>query len=551
MKDKINIILEQKEFLIDNNLTVLDLINNYNESNLDVISVKINNEIFSLNTIIKENDDVNFLYQNDLDGNKIYKNGLKFILIAAIKELYKHQIEIFFEHSIDKGICFTLKTTGFLPNDILLKIKEKMLEIINYNYPFKKVSVYKKDAIEFFEKLDYYEKAKNIQNISNEFVTLYNLKDYYNYFYTDMPYSTKCLKYFNIMHIEDNKFVLLFPLIENGGKVPNYTHYPLNMLAFKDYKEWIHSLNIFNVCDVNALVSQGMIEEFIRTNELYLQKNILKAAEKIVSLQNKRIILVAGPSSSGKTTTSKKLSVALKTFGKNILNISLDDYYVDQINMPIEAIKNRDFESIDLLDLELLNKQIDSLLKYESVILPKYDFITGKKTFNNQPVKINEDYIIIIEGLHALNDLLLTNVSSDILYKLYISPFEPLSIDRHNHLSTLDLRLIRRIVRDSKFRGVTAEETIKSWQKVREGEERYIFPYMKNVDSVLNTSLIYEMGILKVYAEPLLYSVPVTSKAYKEAKRLIDFLKIFYPIPSEWVEKNSLLREFIGGSIFK
>ena len=323
------------------------------------------------------------------------------------------------------------------------------------------------------------------------------------------------------------------------------------MLAFKDYKEWIHSLNIFNVCDVNALVSQGMIEEFIRTNELYLQKNILKAAEKIVSLQNKRIILVAGPSSSGKTTTSKKLSVALKTFGKNILNISLDDYYVDQINMPIEAIKNRDFESIDLLDLELLNKQIDSLLKYESVILPKYDFITGKKTFNNQPVKINEDYIIIIEGLHALNDLLLTNVSSDILYKLYISPFEPLSIDRHNHLSTLDLRLIRRIVRDSKFRGVTAEETIKSWQKVREGEERYIFPYMKNVDSVLNTSLIYEMGILKVYAEPLLYSVPVTSKAYKEAKRLIDFLKIFYPIPSEWVEKNSLLREFIGGSIFK
>ena len=323
------------------------------------------------------------------------------------------------------------------------------------------------------------------------------------------------------------------------------------MLAFRNYKKWIHSINIFNVSDVNKLVADRTIEDFIRVNELFLQKNILTEADKIVNRQNIKIILIAGPSSSGKTTTSMKLMNVLQTYGKNILRISIDDYYLDQSRMPKEAVENRDFESVDLIDLELLNNQINDLINNKSVHLPIYNFINGKKEFSLNETKINDDTLIIIEGLHALNSKLLSNISDSVKYKIYISPFEPLSIDRHNHLSTVDLRLIRRIVRDNNFRGVSAEDTINSWSKVRKGEEEFIFPFMNSVNSVINTSLIYEVGVLKVYVEPLLYSVPVESKAYEESKRLINFLKIFYSIPSEYVDKSSLLREFIGGSIFK
>ena len=284
---------------------------------------------------------------------------------------------------------------------------------------------------------------------------------------------------------------------------------------------------------------------------MFLQKNILTEADKIVNRQNIKIILIAGPSSSGKTTTSMKLMNVLQTYGKNILRISIDDYYLDQSRMPKEAVENRDFESVDLIDLELLNNQINDLINNKSVHLPIYNFINGKKEFSLNETKINDDTLIIIEGLHALNSKLLSNISDSVKYKIYISPFEPLSIDRHNHLSTVDLRLIRRIVRDNNFRGVSAEDTINSWSKVRKGEEEFIFPFMNSVNSVINTSLIYEVGVLKVYVEPLLYSVPVESKAYEESKRLINFLKIFYSIPSEYVDKSSLLREFIGGSIFK
>ena len=532
-------------------MSIRDIINTYNKNKLDVVAVKVNNEIVSADYKLNNKDNITFLYKNDRDGNKLYVSCLKFVLINAVEELYHNQAEIFFEHSIDKGICFTLTIDEMFKQNALSNIKYKMKEIIDADIPFKRVRALKKDAILFFNKSEETEKALNIQNVSNNFVTLYNLDNQYNYFYTDMPYSTKCLKNFDVIHVDNDKYVLLFHLVGNDLSVPKYTHYPLNMLAFRNYKKWIHSINIFNVSDVNKLVADRTIEDFIRVNELFLQKNILTEADKIVNRQNIKIILIAGPSSSGKTTTSMKLMNVLQTYGKNILRISIDDYYLDQSRMPKEAVENRDFESVDLIDLELLNNQINDLINNKSVHLPIYNFINGKKEFSLNETKINDDTLIIIEGLHALNSKLLSNISDSVKYKIYISPFEPLSIDRHNHLSTVDLRLIRRIVRDNNFRGVSAEDTINSWSKVRKGEEEFIFPFMNSVNSVINTSLIYEVGVLKVYVEPLLYSVPVESKAYEESKRLINFLKIFYSIPSEYVDKSSLLREFIGGSIFK
>lgn len=551
MKDKIKVYFENQKLYINSNLDLKEFILEYNSREYPVIGVKINNEIVSYDEKIKDNSKIEFLYANDSDGNKIYKSGLKHILIVAINELYGKSTQVFFEHSIDKGICFTIRHDSILDDEDLKKIKRKMKQIINADLPLKKINVTKKDAINYYQNVNELEKARIIQGVLDKFVIMYKLKDNYNYFYTEMSYSTKCINKFDIVYLGTNKFVLLFPVISADYEIPKYNHYPLNMRAFSEYKKWISSLNIAYVADVNRMVSHNTIADFIRTNELYLQKNILKEAEKIYTRENVKLVLIAGPTSSGKTTTSRKLALALKAYGLKIFTISLDDYYLNQSQMPSDAVKNRDFESIKLLDTKLLNNHLKKLVNHEKVVLPKYNFSLGVKEYNSPAVSIDDKTIIILEGNHALNPTLLENLASNNIYKIYVSPFSPLAIDRHNHLSTIDLRLIRRIVRDNQFRSVSVEETLKSWQLVRNGEEEFIFPFMKDVDSVLNTSLIYEIGVLKVYVEPLLYSVPVTSDMYEEAKRLIEFLKIFYPIPSEYVEKSSLLREFIGGSIFK
>ncbi len=550
MQELIKVYFNNEQIIIPKSMDLLSFIKKYNLESYPVLGVKINNEIVDFNEKIKENCTIKFLYANDLDGNKIYKSALKYILIEAIKELYK-DAEVYFEHSIDKGICFKIETEELLDDDTLNKIKLQMQKIIKQNIPFRKINVSKKDAIKYYEKINEKEKAYIIQGVLDPIVSLYQLNENYNYFYTSMPYSTGAITNFDLIYLGSNKFVLTFPVIGENMIVPKYQHYPLNMKAFSEYKSWIKSLGIESVADVNYLVSHNRIDDFIRTNELFLQKNILKEAEKIYAKGNIKLVLIAGPTSSGKTTTSKKLSLALKVYGLKIFNISIDDYYLNQEDMPKELVKKRDFESIDLIDINLLNKHLSQLLNHEEVKLPRYNFTIGEKEYNSKPVSIDDKTIIIIEGNHALNPKLLQNINEQQIHKIYVSPFAPLVLDRHNHLSTVDLRLIRRIVRDNQFRGVNVEDTIKSWQLVRKGEEKYIFPYMQDVDSVLNTSLIYEIGVLKVYAEPLLYSVSVNSPLYEEAKRLIEFLKIFYPIPSEYVEKSSLLREFIGGSIFK
>lgn len=542
-----NVIVNNKNIDIKNDCTVGDLLLQFNDT-LDIVGVKVNNELATYDEILTADDRIDFLSVYDNDGNKIYKSALKFILIVALKEIYGDSVDAKFEHSIDKGICFLIEGLSDCNIDSL---KQKMQEIIKNNYLFNKVNVSKKDLIKFFFQRNEYEKALNIQNISNSLVVLYNLNGYYNYFYTAMPYSTGCIKQFDIAHVDNQRYVLLFPIADNREYKMTYHHYPLNLASFETYDEWSSSLGIRYVCDVNKLVSEGKIADFIRTNELYLHQKILNEAKEIQEDSNIRFVLMAGPSSSGKTTSSKKLSTALKTYGKRVFSISMDDYYLDQNQMPQELVEKRDFESVDLIDSKLLIEHITKLLRLEEVVLPTYNFIKGIKEYNNKPVKLENNTIIVIEGIHALNDELFAAIPNEQKHQIYISPFQPLSVDKHNHISTLDLRLLRRMVRDNRTRGVSAEETLKSWQTVRKGEEKYIFPFMENVDCVLNTSLIYEVGLIKVYAEPLLYSIRVDSPYYEEAQRLIEFLKIFYPIVSEYVPNDSLLREFIGGSVYE
>ena len=305
-------------------------------------------------------------------------------------------------------------------------------------------------------------------------------------------------------------------------------------------------MNTSYLSDMNDLVSLGKVKEFMDANELVFNESILNVANEIVSKREIKVVLIAGPSSSGKTTTTKRLSTLLKAKGFEPVSISTDDFFVDREETPKNGNGEFDFECLQAIDLELFNKTLISLLKGEEMDMPEYNFVAGKKEYNNHKVRLNKNSILLIEGLHCLNDDLVPYIKEENKFKIYLSPFIPLNIDRHNYISTLDMRLIRRIVRDNRTRGKKVDQTIQEWQVVRAGEEKYIFPYVHQADVIINTALSYEIGVLKIYAEPLLYSVNMDSPYYEEARRLLNSLKGFYPISSEYVKDDSILREFIG-----
>lgn len=301
------------------------------------------------------------------------------------------------------------------------------------------------------------------------------------------------------------------------------------------------------ISDLNKTIGNGKIKDFIRSNELIFSLNIAKAVDNIISNRDIKFILISGPSSSGKTTTTSRISSYLEALGYNTIKISLDDYFVDRDKNPVDENGKYDFECLEAIDVEAFNNDLNRLLNGEEITLPTYNFITGKREYSKDKVMMKENTIFLIEGLHALNDDLTINVEDKYKYKIYLSPFIPLNIDEHNYVSTIDLRLLRRIVRDNRTRGYDIFKTIDNWQKVRYGEEKYIFPYIHQANVIINTALAYEIGVLKVFVEPLLLSVGVDSNYYEEARRLIDFLKQFFPIPGEYVNDESILREFIGG----
>ena len=319
--------------------------------------------------------------------------------------------------------------------------------------------------------------------------------------------------------------------------------------VFKEYTDWARIVNIQNSADLNRIVSLGKINELIRVDETLQSNKLLEIAKKISANRQIKIVLMAGPSSSGKTTSSLKLSMYLRSFGKKIRTLSMDDYFLDLEETPLGSDGKPDFECLEAVDLKLFDEQIAKLLNKEEVTLPTYNFLIGKKEFKDR-VKLEDNEILVIEGIHALDTNILTNINRDNKYKIYLSPLAEINMDNHNRVSTSDNRLLRRIVRDNRTRGYDVGKTLESWHKVREGEEKYIFPYQDDCDIIFNTALTYEIGVLKTYVEPLLYSVEEDSEYYEEAKRLLNFLRLFLPIPSDAIPQDSILREFIGGSCF-
>lgn len=526
------------------NTTVYEIAEFYQkECSTDILGARINNEIVTMNTKLTKDSSISFLDINDPYGYRMYQAALKFIFEVATKEVFPKS-EILFLHSVPKGIMAEIKGNINIIKDDLSKIKEAMSKIISDNEPIEKFNILKKEAIKYFEKNNQAEKASNIHNTNLDIVSFYKLKNKYNYYYTEMPCETKKINKFDLVYLGKNKIVIVYPSIRTDGLVPEYVHYNNIIETFNEGEEWLKNMQVPYLSNLNEFVSCGKIESFIKASELVFNEHIASVAKEIKEKSEIKMVLISGPSSSGKTTTTKRLANYLEALGYQPILISVDDYYKDAIDMKKDNVK--DYETLDSIDLKMFNEDINKLIKGEEVFLPLYDFVSKRKTRLSKSVKMNEKGILLVEGLHCLNDELTIDVDNKYKYKIYLSPFIPLKIDRHNYISTVDLRMLRRLIRDNRTRSTNVTETIKTWQTVREGEEKYIFPYIHQADIVINTAYAFEVGVLKVFAEPLLYSVGLGSPFYEEARRLIKSMQGFFPISSEYISKDSILREFIG-----
>lgn len=538
-----------KEF--DNEVSLLEVSKAFkNNFDYSIMAAKVDNDICDLSDTISKKCDVDFFDRSTSVGNTIYSRGLQFILILAVHRLFNGQAKVFIEHSIDKGFYFEIENAS-INKSILAKIEEEMKAIVKEDLKFTKLSVARLDAIKFYRKKDMLDKEKVLKYISNTYINLYRLDDIYDYFYGEMPYSTKDINEFKLTYIKENGFVLSYPDIYNPEITLNYKHHEKLFNKFLEYTRWGRMLGINNAADLNEKVSTGNYNEIIRTSEINYNNQLNEIADDIVKKNGKiKLVLIAGPSSSGKTTTSKKLTGYLKSKGINTISVSIDDYFIDREKTPLDENGEPDFESLKAIDVELFNKHLLKLLNGDSINMPIYNFSSGKREYQKDSIKLNDDEVIIIEGLHALNDELTISIDRKCKYKIYISPLTQLNVDNHNRIFTSDTRKLRRIVRDNKYRGYNASQTLKQWKKIREGEEKYIFPFQDDIDRIVNSALLYEISVLKVYVEPLLFSVDESDECYPEVLRLINFLRNFLPIPSEGVPADSVLREFIGGSIF-
>lgn len=518
--------------------------------NFPIMVAKVDNVIEELTYNISKKCNIDFYDRSSTFGHTVYSHGVHFLMIVAMKKILGNDAEVIIQHSIDKGVyCEILNKE--INKEIIKQIESKMYELVEQDYNFIKLSVSRKDAMDFFRKKKQFDKVNVFKYISNTYINLYRLDEYYDYFFSEMPYSTKVLDEFKLTYIKDNGFVLSYPSIHNPKYTDDYSHHKKIFDAFLDYTNMGKTIGISNAADLNSIVSLGKYNDVIQLAEANYNSQLAKTADIIYNKRNKiKIILLAGPSSSGKTTTARKLEVYLKARGFKTHSISTDDYFLNRVDTPKKPNGDYDFESLRAVDTDLFNKHLLKLLAGEKVLMPEYNFVLGEREYKGRTLQLSSDDIVIIEGIHALNPELTMAIANDNKFKIYISPLTQLNIDNHNRIHTSDTRRLRRIIRDNKYRGWNAADTLRNWKNILEGEEEYVFPYQNEADMIINSALIYELGVLKTYAEPLLFSVDEDDDVYPEAIRLINFLRNFLPIPSDDVPKESVLREFIGGSCF-
>lgn len=538
---------KEKEYVAGT--TILEILGTGKEPGEPLLAL-VNGEEAELTERLHEDAVLVPITLKDHQGVAAYLRGLSFLLIKAVKDIFPGAM-VTIEHSLGKGIYGEIHyTRKIMERDIAL-IKERMQQIVASDEKIERIEVKKEEAVRIFTQQGMTDKLRLLKYINLFRINLYRCGDLYDYFYGPMVPSMGYLKVFDLLYYNPG-FILMYPQAEDPFHIPPFHELPKLARIFKEAEEWANILDVGDVGALNDKVVSGEINEIILVNEGLHEKKIANIADMIHAGKDKiKIVLIAGPSSSGKTTFARRLSIQLRVLGLKPYPLSLDDYFVDRERTPKDDKGNYDFESIRALDLELFNRHLTSLLNGKEVEIPRFNFRTGLREWIGRKYKMEKDSVLVIEGIHGLNEVLTSSVPRENKYKIYISALTQLNIDNHNRIPTTDSRLIRRIVRDYLFRGRDAATTILTWPQVRAGEEKNIFPYQEEADIMFNSALVYEMCILKKYAAPLLKEIPVSSPAYQEAKRLLTFLSYFLEAEENAIPNNSILREFIGGSCFE
>lgn len=512
-----------------------------------VVAGKVNNEIRELTYPVTEECEISLVDLSMADGARIYQRSLIFLLVKAYHDLYPEE-EITVCHSVSRGLFF--EASNKLNAEAVDKVEKQMAELVRRNIPFRKETMNTEEAKLRFLEENRTDRYGAIKYREKPYVSYYVLDDMEDYFYGYMVPSTGYLNLFRLEYDNDG-IVLISPRTSSPDRLEEHEIPQKLFQIFSEYRQWINILGVDNVGKLNDIVESGKVDEFIRISEALHEKKIARIADMIYDKRDKvKIVLVSGPSSSGKTTFAQRLSIQLRVNGLIPVNISLDDYFVNKDQTPLDEFGKPDYEALETIDLKLFNEQLNSLIRGEEVQIPTYNFVTGKREYSGKKLSLGEGKVLVIEGIHGLNPRLTAEVSEDSKFKIYISAITSMRIDRHNRIPTTDMRFIRRIVRDHQFRGCSAEKTIDMWPSVRRGEEKNIFPYQENADVMFNSSLIYEAGVLKKLALPLLTAISPSQPQYSESRRLLEFLSYFLCIDSDEIPVNSILKEFTGGSCF-
>lgn len=542
-------ILNKSPFTANEGVTTSEILNKFECPNDSILAVKINNELCSLSQQIDINCTLEPILIGTHEGSAIYRRTLCFVLAAAAQELFPNR-RLVVGHSLGYGYYYTFDNEDYVTKEDLEAIEKIIKRMIHEDITIQQTCISYEDAINLFERLNLIETRKQLKYICPPKVAVNAMNSFSDLYFAPLLVSTGCLKLFELRQYQQG-FLLRFPMTQKPDQISEFEDLPQLFNVYKRYKEWGKQLNVTSAASLNALIHNHHEKDFIDIAETLQNKCIADIADKIKENKEVKVVLIAGPSSSGKTTTSKKLSMQLRALGYMPKVIELDTYYIGRDLTPKDEHGDYDYECLEALDVKQLNTDLVDLFKGKTINLPSYDFKEGQRFYSGKTMSLNPNDILILEGIHGLNDKLTPLIDNKYKFKVYLSALTQLNLDDHNRISTSDNRLIRRIVRDSQFRGKTASDTIKMWPSVQRGERLHIYPFQDKADAMLNTALDYELAVLKMYAEPLLRCVSPLQKEYSEASRLLRFLSNFLPIPVNYVPVQSLLREFIGGSEFK
>ena len=513
------------------------------------VCARVNNKVQGMHYRLYNDKDVEFLDMRSGSGSRTYTRTLFFICCKAINDLYGN-VEVRIDIPVSKGYYVHVNLGRDITADDVARIRCRMQEIIDADTPIRRRMVTAEEAIRLFSEKGDMSKVKLLKGQGKLYTVYYQIDDFIDYFYGALLTSTSEVYLFDLVAYSDG-MLLRVPSREDPGELCPMPRQQKMFDVFKEHHEWQNIIGLRTVGDLNDAVDKGFATDIINVNEALQEKKIARIADQIAARHDVKLVLLAGPSSSGKTTTCKRLSIQLLTCGLKPLQISLDDYFIDRDKTPLDANGEYDYESIHALDSALINEQFNALFKGEEIELPRYNFQTGKSEKSGKRLKLAPNDIVVVEGIHALNPELTAQIPEQQKFRVYVSALTTILLDEHNYIPTTDNRLLRRIIRDYKYRGVSAQESIHRWPSVRAGEERWIFPYQENADAMFNSAMLYELAVIKQQAEPLLEQVPENCEEYAEAHRLLKFLRYFHAISYRQLAPTSLLREFLGGSSFK